>query len=106
MPVFDPLEKNALRLLNRLQLRLRLETQPLPERFGDDDNPPALSILIPIPFTMPYAIKFLYAGWARKPSIDIQADLEQKFQQMMSGVTLIGHSASLRTKAFPVKRNT
>ena len=36
----------------------------------------------------------LYAGCARKPSIDIQADLEQKFQQMMSGVTLIGHSAS------------
>ena len=39
---------------------------------------------------------FLYAGCARKPSIDIQAALEQKFQQMMSGVTLIGHSASLK----------
>ena len=38
---------------------------------------------------------FLYAGCARKPSFDIQGDLEQKFQQMMSGVTLIGHSASL-----------
>jgi len=39
---------------------------------------------------------FLYVGCARKPSIDIQAALEQKFQQMMSGVTLIGHSASLK----------
>lgn len=37
----------------------------------------------------------LYAGCARKANFDIQADLEQKFQQMMSGVTLIGHSASL-----------
>jgi len=41
----------------------------------------------------------LYAGCARKPSIDIQADLEQKFQQMMSGVTLIGHSASLKDES-------
>ena len=39
---------------------------------------------------------FLCAACARKPSIDVQADLEQKFQQMMSGVTLIGHSASLK----------
>ena len=38
---------------------------------------------------------FLLTGCARKPTIDIQSDLEQKFQQMMSGVTLIGHSASL-----------
>jgi hypothetical protein len=39
---------------------------------------------------------FLYAACARKPSVDVQADLEQKFQQVMSGVTLIGHSASLK----------
>jgi hypothetical protein len=36
-PLFDPLEKHALRLLNSLQLRVRLEAQPLPERFWDDD---------------------------------------------------------------------
>ena len=42
---------------------------------------------------------FLYAGCARKPSTDPQADLEQKFQQMMSGVTLIGHSASLKDES-------
>jgi len=42
---------------------------------------------------------FLYGGCARRPSIDIQADLEQKFQQMMSGVTLIGHSASLKDES-------
>ena len=42
---------------------------------------------------------FLYVGCARKPSVDIQADLEQKFQQMMSGVTLIGHSASLKDES-------
>jgi hypothetical protein len=38
-PVFDPLEKHALRPLNSLQLCVRLEAQPLPKRFGDD-NPP------------------------------------------------------------------
>ena len=43
---------------------------------------------------------FLYVGCARKPSVDSQADLEQKFQQMMSGVTLIGHSASLKDESF------
>ena len=42
---------------------------------------------------------FVLTGCARKPSIDIQADLEQKFQQMMSGVTLIGHSASLKDES-------
>ena len=42
---------------------------------------------------------FLYVGCARKPSVDGQADLEQKFQQMMSGVTLIGHSASLKDES-------
>ena len=43
---------------------------------------------------------FLYTGCARKPSIDLQPDLEQKFQQMMSGVTLIGHSASLKDESL------
>ena len=42
---------------------------------------------------------FLLTGCARKPSVDFQADLEQKFQQMMSGVTLIGHSASLKDES-------
>ena len=42
---------------------------------------------------------FLYAGCARKPSADPRADLEQKFQQMMSGVTLIGHSASVKDES-------
>jgi len=44
---------------------------------------------------------FLFAGCARKPSADIQTGLEQKFQQMMSGVTLIGHSASLKGETMP-----
>jgi hypothetical protein len=39
---------------------------------------------------------FLFAGCVRKPGIDTQTGLEQKLQQMMSGVTLIGHSASLK----------
>jgi len=42
---------------------------------------------------------FLLTGCVRKPSVDIQADLDQKFQQMMSGVTLIGHSASLKDES-------
>jgi hypothetical protein len=33
------LKKHAFRLLDRLQLRVRSEAQPLAERFGDD-NPP------------------------------------------------------------------
>lgn len=44
---------------------------------------------------------FLFTGCARKPSADIQTGLEQKFQQMMSGVTLIGHSASLKGETMP-----
>lgn len=42
----------------------------------------------------------LLIGCARKPSIDLQSDLERKFQQMMSGVTLIGHSASLKDEGI------
>src|SRR5271165_4054623 len=38
-PLFDPLEKHALRMLNRFQFRIRLDAQPLPERLGYD-NPP------------------------------------------------------------------
>ena len=41
---------------------------------------------------------FLLTECARKPSIDPQ--LEQKFQQMMSGVTLIGLSASLKDESI------
>src|ERR1700730_10472839 len=44
---------------------------------------------------------FLFAGCARKPSTDIQTGLEQKFQQMMSGVTLIGHSANSNGESVP-----
>ena len=43
---------------------------------------------------------FLLTGCAHNPSIDSQADLEKKFQQMMSGVTLIGHSASLKDESI------
>jgi len=42
---------------------------------------------------------FLCAGCARKPTIDDQSDREQKFQQMMSGVMLIGHSANLKDES-------
>jgi hypothetical protein len=38
-PMLDPLKKHALRLLNSFQLRVRLEAEPLPERFGDDNAP-------------------------------------------------------------------
>ena len=41
----------------------------------------------------------LLAGCARKPGTDLQADLDQKFRQMMSRVTLIGHSASLKDES-------
>ena len=34
----------------------------------------------------------LFTGCARKPSTDVQARLEEAFQQAMSGVTLVGHS--------------
>ena len=37
-PLLDPLEKHALGLLNSLQLRVRLEAQPLAERFGEIAN--------------------------------------------------------------------
>jgi hypothetical protein len=43
---------------------------------------------------------FLFSGCGRKPSIDTQTSLERKFQQMMSGVTLIGHSASLKGESI------
>ena len=44
--------------------------------------------------TLLATILLLLTGCARKPGSDVQADLDQKFQQMMSGVTLIGHSAT------------
>ena len=43
---------------------------------------------------------FLFAACARKPTSDTQTGLEQKFQQMMSGVTLIGHSASPKDESI------
>ncbi len=38
-PLFDPLEKHALRSLNSLKPRVRLEAQPLAERFRDYNSP-------------------------------------------------------------------
>lgn len=35
----DPLQKHAVGLLNSLQLRVRLEAEPLAESFGDDNAP-------------------------------------------------------------------
>src|SRR6266446_4091629 len=49
---------------------------------------------------LPTILFLLLAGCARKPGIDTQAGLEQKFQQMMSGVTLIGHSASQKGESM------
>lgn len=43
---------------------------------------------------------FLFAACARKPNVDTQTGLEQRFEQMMSGVTLIGHSASLKDESI------
>ena len=41
----------------------------------------------------------LAAGCARKPPAE--ADLEKKFQEMMTGVTLVGHSANLKGEVRP-----
>jgi hypothetical protein len=38
-PLLDPFENHALRLLKSLQLCVRLEAQPLAERFGDNNAP-------------------------------------------------------------------
>jgi hypothetical protein len=37
---------------------------------------------------------FLLVSCTRKPPVEANADLEKRFQAMMSGVTLVGHSAS------------
>jgi hypothetical protein len=37
---------------------------------------------------------FLLVSCTRKPPAEANADLEKRFQAMMSGVTLVGHSAS------------
>jgi hypothetical protein len=42
----------------------------------------------------------LLAGCGRKAGSSIQPGLEEKFQQMMSGVTLIGHSADLKDESI------
>lgn len=36
----------------------------------------------------------LILSCTRKPTVDTKADLEKRFRAMMSGVTLVGHSAS------------
>jgi len=41
---------------------------------------------------MTAAVVFLAAGCSRKPSADSSAENEKRFQEMMSGVTLVGHS--------------
>ena len=38
----------------------------------------------------------LLAGCARKANPDLQPGLEERFQQMMANVTLVGHSAGLK----------
>jgi len=38
------------------------------------------------------AVVFLAAGCSRKPNADSAAENEKRFQEMMSGVTLVGHS--------------
>ena len=42
----------------------------------------------------------LIAGCARKPAADASADLEKRFQEMMSGVTLVGHSTRLNQEGI------
>jgi hypothetical protein len=42
----------------------------------------------------------LAAGCARKPPADRTADLEKRFQEMMSGVTLVGHSTRLNREGL------
>jgi hypothetical protein len=41
----------------------------------------------------------LFAGCSRKPGTDLQVGLEQRFQQMMSGVTLVGHSSGVKNES-------
>jgi hypothetical protein len=40
----------------------------------------------------------LFTGCARRPAVDVQGDLEKRFQQMMSGVALVGHSTNLKNE--------
>src|SRR5436190_8358706 len=40
------------------------------------------------------AILLLGAGCSRKPAADGAAENERKFEEMMTGVTLVGHSTS------------
>ena len=52
------------------------------------------------PLLATMVLSFLFAGCARKPGSDTQTGLEEKFQQMMSGVTLMGHSASMKGESM------
>jgi len=40
----------------------------------------------------------LFTGCARRSALDAQRDLEKRFQQMMSGVALVGHSTNLKNE--------
>lgn len=43
-------------------------------------------------------VAILFTGCARRPAVDAQVDLEKRFQQMMSGVALVGHSTNLKNE--------
>ena len=43
-------------------------------------------------------VVILFTGCARRPAVDVQGDLEKRFQQMMSGVALVGHSTNLKNE--------
>jgi hypothetical protein len=45
-------------------------------------------------------VTLLLTGCARKPAADEQAGLERKFQEMMAGVTLVGHSTRLNQEGL------
>ena len=42
----------------------------------------------------------LVVGCTRKPNSNVNVDLERRFQTMMSGVTLVGHSTSLNQEGI------
>ena len=50
--------------------------------------------------TMMQLSMLLVAGCARKPGADPNAELEKRFQEMMSGVTLVGHSTRLNKEGI------
>ena len=50
--------------------------------------------------TITLASLFVIAGCARKPAAEAAADREKKFEAMMSGVTLVGHSTRLNQEGL------